>query len=218
LFIPLLTLGVPWNDSIAMIFVALMIYGIRLGPLLLQEYPDLFRGVIASIYIGNAMLPGLNLLLIRFRVRLLKVPYRYLAVIVVIVCIIWAYSVKNSPFDVGMILAFGLIGYLLRKFVFPASPFILAMILGPGRKVILLAILRRIFLHRLWRRCFLFFRTYLLPPPFPFAEGKQGEVMKSNIPPMLALHQHGTGLAAQSAFPSGPLPSFQKKSEQLIWR
>jgi putative tricarboxylic transport membrane protein len=130
-FIPLLTLGVPGNASIAMIFVALMIHGIRPGPLLLQEHPDLFWGVIASMYIGNALLLGLNLPLIRFWVRLLKVPYRYLAVLVVIVCIIGAYSVNNSAFDVGMMVAFGVVGYLLRKFSFPAAPFILAMILGP---------------------------------------------------------------------------------------
>ncbi|MGD0784126.1 MAG: tripartite tricarboxylate transporter permease, partial [Candidatus Aminicenantales bacterium] len=130
-FIPLLTLGVPGNASIAMIFVALMIHGIRPGPLLLQEHPDLFWGVIASMYVGNAMLLGLNLPLIRFWVRLLKVPYRYLAVLVVIVCIIGAYSVNNSVFDVGMMVGFGVVGYLLRKFAFPPAPLILAMILGP---------------------------------------------------------------------------------------
>jgi putative tricarboxylic transport membrane protein len=83
------------------------------------------------MYIGNAMLLGLNLPLIRFWVRLLTVPYRYLAVLVVIVCIIGAYSVNNSVFDVGMMVGFGVFGYLLRKFAFPPAPFILAMILGP---------------------------------------------------------------------------------------
>jgi putative tricarboxylic transport membrane protein len=130
-FIPLLTLGIPGNASIAMIFVALMIHGIRPGPLLLQEHPDLFWGVIASMYIGNIMLLGLNLPLIGFWVRMLKVPYQYLAVVVVVVCVIGAYSVNNSTWDVGMMVFFGVVGYLLRKFAFPASPFILAMILGP---------------------------------------------------------------------------------------
>ena len=130
-FIPLLTLGIPGNASIAMIFVALMIHGIRPGPLLLQEHPDLFWGVIASMYIGNIMLLGLNLPLIGFWVRMLKVPYRYLAVVVVVICVIGAYSVNNSTWDVGMMVFFGVVGYLLRKFAFPASPFILAMILGP---------------------------------------------------------------------------------------
>lgn len=130
-FIPLLTLGIPGNASIAMIFVALMIHGIRPGPLLLQEHPDIFWGVIASLYIGNVMLLGLNLPLISFWVRMLKVPYRYLAVLVVVVCIIGAYSVNSSAWDVGVMVIFGVMGYLLRKFAFPAAPFILAIILGP---------------------------------------------------------------------------------------
>lgn len=130
-FIPLLTLGIPGNASIAMIFVALMIHGIRPGPLLLQEHPELFWGVIASMCIGNIMLLGLNLPLIGLWVRMLKTPYRFLAVLVVVVCVIGAYSVNNSVFDVGIMVAFGVFGYLLRKGGYPAAPFILAMILGP---------------------------------------------------------------------------------------
>ena len=130
-FIPLLTLGIPGNASIAMIFVALMIHGIRPGPLLLQEHPDIFWGVIASLYIGNVILLGLNLPLISFWVRMLKVPYRYLAVLVVVVCVIGAYSVNSSAWDVGVMVIFGVMGYLLRKFAFPAAPFVLAIILGP---------------------------------------------------------------------------------------
>lgn len=130
-FIPLLTLGIPGNASIAMIFVALMIHGIRPGPLLLQEHPELFWGVIASMCIGNIMLLGLNLPLIGLWVRMLKTPYRFLAVLVVVVCVIGAYSVNNSVFDVGIMVVFGVFGYLLRKGGFPAAPFILAMILGP---------------------------------------------------------------------------------------
>ncbi|HSB71835.1 MAG TPA: tripartite tricarboxylate transporter permease, partial [Candidatus Methylomirabilis sp.] len=130
-FIPLLTLGIPGNASIAMIFVALMIHGIRPGPLLLQEHPDLFWGAVASMYIGNVILLALNLPLIGLWVRLLKVPYNFLAVGVLVFCIIGAYSVNNSAFDVGSVVAFGAVGYLLRKGGFPAAPLILAMILGP---------------------------------------------------------------------------------------
>jgi putative tricarboxylic transport membrane protein len=130
-FIPLLTLGIPGNATIAMIFVALMIHGIRPGPLLLQEHPNLFWGVVASMYIGNLMLLGLNLPLIGFWVRLLRVPYHFLAVVVVIICVIGAYSVKNAVFDVGTMVAFGVMGYLMRKGGFPPAPLILAMILGP---------------------------------------------------------------------------------------
>lgn len=130
-FIPLLTLGVPGNASIAMIFVALMIHGIRPGPLLLQQHAELFWGVLASMYIGNLMLLGLNLPLIGLWVRLLKVPYRFLAAVIIVFCIIGAYSVNNAAFDVGMMVAFGVLGYFLRKGGFPAAPLILAMILGP---------------------------------------------------------------------------------------
>jgi putative tricarboxylic transport membrane protein len=130
-FIPLLTLGIPGNASIAMIFVALMIHGIRPGPLLLQQHPDLFWGTVASMYIGNAMLLALNLPLIGVWVRLLRVPYRFLAAGVLVICIVGAYSVNNSVFDVGTMVAFGALGYLLRKGDFPAAPLILAMILGP---------------------------------------------------------------------------------------
>jgi putative tricarboxylic transport membrane protein len=129
-FIPLLTLGIPGNATIAMIFVALMIHGIQPGPMLLVEHPKLFWGVIASMYVGNLMLLGLNLPLIGFWVRLLKVPYHYMAVVIVIICIIGAYSIKSSAFDVGTMIVFGVVGYLLRKGNFPAAPLVLALILG----------------------------------------------------------------------------------------
>jgi putative tricarboxylic transport membrane protein len=123
--------SIPGNASIAMIFVALMIHGVRPGPLLLQEHPDVFWGVIASMYVGNVMLLALNLPLIGLWVRLLKVPYNFLAVGVLLFCIIGAYSVNNSAFDVGTVMVFGAVGYLLRKGGFPAAPMVLAMILGP---------------------------------------------------------------------------------------
>jgi len=130
-FVPLMTLGIPGNTSTAMIFVALMIHGIRPGPMLFQEHPDLFWGVIASMYIGNVLLLGLNLPLIRLWVYLLRVPYRFLAVVVVVICIIGAYSVNNNVFDVGLMTSFGVLGYLMRKGGFPAAPLIMAMILSP---------------------------------------------------------------------------------------
>lgn len=130
-FIPLLTLGIPGNATIAMILVALMIHGIRPGPLLLQEYPNLFWGVIASMYIGNVMLLALNLPLIGLWVKMLKVPYRYLAVVIVVVCVIGAYSLNNTIFDVGGMVVFGVFGYLIRKMGFPPAPLLLAMILEP---------------------------------------------------------------------------------------
>ncbi len=130
-FIPLLTLGIPGNLSIAMIFVALMIHGIRPGPLLIQEHPDLFWGVIASMFLGNVILLALNLPLIGMWVTLLKVPYRYLVVVIIVICVIGAYSVNYTAFDVGAMMLFGVFGYLIRKGRFPAAPLVLAMILGP---------------------------------------------------------------------------------------
>ena len=130
-FLPLLTLGIPGNASTAMIFIALMIHGIRPGPMLLQEHPQLFWGVICSMYVGNAILLALNLPLIGLWVRLLRVPYRLLGTIVIITCVIGAYSVNSLAFDVGMMLFFAVFGYLMKKFRFPPAPLVLAMILGP---------------------------------------------------------------------------------------
>jgi putative tricarboxylic transport membrane protein len=130
-FIPLMTLGIPGNLSIAMIFVALMIHGIRPGPMLIQEHPDIFWGVIASMLVGNAILLALNLPLVGMWVKLLTVPYKYLVVVIIVICIIGAYSVNYTSFDVGAMMVFGVFGYLIRKGRFPAAPLVLAMILGP---------------------------------------------------------------------------------------
>ena len=113
-----------------MIFVALMIHGIRPGPMLIQEHPDLFWGVIASMFMGNALLLALNLPLIGLWVKLLTIPYRYLVVVIIVICIIGAYSVNYTAFDVGAMVIFGCFGYLIRKARFPAAPLVLAMILG----------------------------------------------------------------------------------------
>ena len=130
-FMPLLTLGIPGNASIALIFAALLIHGIRPGPLLVAQQPQLFWGLIASMYIGNVMLLVLNLPLIRVWVRLLQVPYGLLAPFIIVFVLVGAYSVNNSAFDVGVAVAFGLVGYVLRKLDFEPAPLVLAMILGP---------------------------------------------------------------------------------------
>jgi putative tricarboxylic transport membrane protein len=130
-FIPLLTLGIPGNASIAMIFAALLIHGVRPGPLLVTEKPDVFWGLVASMYLGNIMLLFLNLPLIGLWVKLLRVPYAFLAPLILTFVIIGAYSVNNSIFDIGITIAFGFFGYLMRKFDFEPAPLVLAMILGP---------------------------------------------------------------------------------------
>jgi putative tricarboxylic transport membrane protein len=129
-FIPLLTLGIPGNAAIAMIFVALLVHGVQPGPFLMEEHPQLFWGVIASMYVGNVMLLVLNLPLVWVWVRFLRVPYPYLAALVVTVCAAGAYSIRGTAFDVLVMTAFGAFGFLLRKTGFPPAPLLLALVLG----------------------------------------------------------------------------------------
>ncbi|MGE0420229.1 MAG: tripartite tricarboxylate transporter permease [Acetobacteraceae bacterium] len=129
--IPLFALGVPSSATIAVLMGAFIINGLTPGPFLFQERPDLVWAVIASFFIGNAMLLALNLPLVGVWAMLLRMPFRFLCVGVLIFCIIGAYSLKQSVVDVWVMLGFGLIGYVLRKLDFPLAPAILAMILGP---------------------------------------------------------------------------------------
>ncbi|MFH1489887.1 MAG: tripartite tricarboxylate transporter permease [Pseudomonadota bacterium] len=130
-FIPLLTLGIPSNAVMAIFLGALMIHGLQPGPLLMQNSPDVFWGTIVSMYIGNAMLLVLNLPLIGLWVRVLKIPYYLLYPLIILFCLIGAYSVRNSAGDVVIMIAFGVVGYLMKKFRYDAAPMILAMVLGP---------------------------------------------------------------------------------------
>jgi putative tricarboxylic transport membrane protein len=130
-FIPLLTLGIPGNASIAMIFAALLIQGVQPGPFLITEHPDVFWGVVASMYIGNAMLLVLNLPMVGMWVQLLRVPYAILAPIIVLFCCVGVYSVRNTVFDIWIMGIFGIIGYLFRKVDLEPGPLILAFVLGP---------------------------------------------------------------------------------------
>ena len=130
-FIPLLTLGIPCNASIAMIYAALLIQGITPGPMLLDQHPDIFWGVIASMYIGNVILVILNLPLVNLWVKLLKVPFSILGPMIVIVTAIGSFSLENSMFHVNCFVVFGLIGYVLRKLEFDPGPLLMAFILTP---------------------------------------------------------------------------------------
>jgi len=130
-FIPLLTLGIPANVVMAMLFAGLLIHGIRPGPLLLKDYPEIFWGVIASMYIGNVMLLGLNLPLIGIWVQLLKIPFRFLFPMIILFCVIGVYSISNSVFDIGVMIVFGLVGYIMRKCDYEPAPLVLAYVLGP---------------------------------------------------------------------------------------
>ncbi len=129
-FIPLLTLGIPANVVMAMMLAAFTLHGIRPGPLLLQERPDLFWGVITSMYLGNVMLLILNLPLVGLFVQILRVPYPILAPLILLFCLVGAYSTSGQVRDVFIMICFGLLGYLMRKFKFEAAPLVLALILG----------------------------------------------------------------------------------------
>jgi putative tricarboxylic transport membrane protein len=129
-FIPLLTLGIPPNAVMALMVGAMQIHGIVPGPQIMTKQPELFWGMIASMWIGNLMLLIINLPLIGLWVRLLKVPYRLLFPLIVLLCCIGIYSVNNSPTEVIMTAGFGLFGYALLKFGFEPAPMLLGFVLG----------------------------------------------------------------------------------------
>ena len=130
-FIPLFALGIPPSPPLAILLGGLIIYGIQPGPLLFQKYPDLVWTVIASMFIGNVMLLVLNLPLVGLWVRLTRAPYGIMAPVILLLCVIGTFSVRNSMLDVWVSFAFGLIGYFMRKDGWPAVPLILCYILGP---------------------------------------------------------------------------------------
>lgn len=130
-FIPLMTLGIPPNVVLAVLFGAFLIHGVTPGPLMLQESPDIFWGIIASMYIGNLMLLVLNLPLVPLWVQILKIPGRVLYPSILLFCVIGAYGINNSIFDVYVMIFFGVAGYFFRKFGYEGAPLILAFVLGP---------------------------------------------------------------------------------------
>jgi putative tricarboxylic transport membrane protein len=130
-FIPLLTLGIPPNAVMALMVGAMTIHGIVPGPQVMAKQPQLFWGMIASMWLGNLMLVVINLPLVGVWVRLLRVPYRHLFPMIVIFCCIGIYSVNNAPFDVFMTAIFGLVGYWLVKHDFEPAPMLLGYVLGP---------------------------------------------------------------------------------------
>ena len=130
-FIPMLTLGIPGNPTMAMMIGALMIHGIAPGPRVMTDRPGLFWGLIASMWLGNLMLVILNLPMVGIWVRLLRVPYRLMFPSIVIFCAIGIYSINNAPVDVILAGTFGLVGYWLIKHDFEPAPLLLGMVLGP---------------------------------------------------------------------------------------
>ena len=130
-FIPLMTLGIPANAVMAMLLGALTIYGMQPGPMLIKQHPDLFWGVVTSMYIGNIMLLVLNLPLIGIWVKILKIPYEVLFPLILLFCLIGVFSLNNNVGEIGLMLFFGGVGYFMKKFNYEAAPLVLAMVLGP---------------------------------------------------------------------------------------
>jgi putative tricarboxylic transport membrane protein len=130
-FIPMLTMGIPCNVVIAILLGALMIHGVSPGPRLIIDHPNVFWGVVGSMYIGNAMLLVLNLPLIGLWVRLLRVPYAYLFPFIFLFCLVGAYTVGNNIMDVYIMILFGILGYLMKKYDYEPAPLVLAFVLGP---------------------------------------------------------------------------------------
>jgi putative tricarboxylic transport membrane protein len=129
--IPFLSLGIPTGPAPAILMFALVIHGIRPGPLFMSDYPQLFWGLIASMYVGNVILIILNLPLVGIFVNLLRVPFRTLFPIILLICLVGTYSVNLSTFELIVLLGSGVMGYFFRKIEYDISPCILAMIIGP---------------------------------------------------------------------------------------
>jgi putative tricarboxylic transport membrane protein len=129
-FIPLLTLGIPPNVVVALLLGAFIVHNVQPGPLLITQNPGLFWGIVASMYIGNTMLLLLNLPLIGLWVQVLKVPYRILFPLILLFCLIGVYSISNAVFDIYVMIGFGVLGYLMRKFGYEPAPLVLAFVLG----------------------------------------------------------------------------------------
>ena len=128
--IPLLTLGIAPNVVMAVLLGAFLVHGVQPGPLMIKEHPEIFWGVVASMYVGNAMLLVLNLPLIGLWVQLLRVPYAVLFPLILLFCVIGVYSISGNTWDVVLMLAFGVVGYLMRKSGFEPAPLVLAYVLG----------------------------------------------------------------------------------------
>jgi putative tricarboxylic transport membrane protein len=129
--IPLLSLGIPPNPIMAIFFSALIIHGVQPGPLLIKQNPDLFWGLVASLYLGNFLLLILNLPLISIWVKVLEIPYKILFPLILLFCLIGAYSVNSVVFDLYVMIFFGVVGWVMRKFGYEGAPLILAYVLGP---------------------------------------------------------------------------------------
>lgn len=130
-FVPLLSLGIPFSPGPAMLLACLLIQGVQVGPLLISEHPNIFWGVVASMYIGNVSLLVLNLPLVGIWVSVLRVPQSILVASISLLTLVGAYSVNNSFLDVIVLVVMGIVGYIFRKLKLDPSPLVVALVLGP---------------------------------------------------------------------------------------
>jgi putative tricarboxylic transport membrane protein len=160
-FVPLLTLGIPGSATTAIMLGALFLYGLQPGPLFFTENPDVVWPIIASMYIGNVILVMLNLPLVPVFASILRIPYYIMYPAIVIISVVGVYSINNSMFDIGLLVAAGLLGYVMRKIDLPTAPLVLAFVLGPlfeqavRRSLILSQGDLQIFITRPWSVAFL---------------------------------------------------------------
>jgi putative tricarboxylic transport membrane protein len=129
--VPMLTLGIPGSATTAVMLGGLMMWGLRPGPLLFEKNPDFVWGLIASMYIGNVMLVILNIAFIPLFVRALRVPYNVLMPLIIVFCVTGAYAQSHKVWDVGQMLVFGVVGYLMRRLDYSPAALTLALVLGP---------------------------------------------------------------------------------------
>ncbi len=130
-FIPLMTLGIPPNVVMALLLGAFVVHGLQPGPLMMTQNPQVFWGIVASMYIGNVMLLVLNMPLIGLWIRVLRVRYAILFPLILMFCIVGVFASGNAVFDVLIMTLFGVLGYLFRKFGYEPAPLVLAFVLGP---------------------------------------------------------------------------------------
>jgi putative tricarboxylic transport membrane protein len=130
-FVPMLALGIPPTAVMALLLSALIVHGVTPGPLLMKQHPEIFWGVIASMYVGNIFLVILNLPLVGLWVKVLKVPSRLLLPLILLACLIGAYATNGNVIDIAVMIIFGVVGYILRKAGYELAPLIMALVLGP---------------------------------------------------------------------------------------
>jgi putative tricarboxylic transport membrane protein len=128
--VPLLTLGIPGGSSTAILLSALIIWGVRPGPLMMTESPDVFWGLVASMYIGNVVLLVMNLPMVPLFAQLLRLPVYMLHPFIFGISIVGVYGTTGRLFDLGLLAGFGFLGYMMGKLKFPAAPLILGFVLG----------------------------------------------------------------------------------------